>query len=638
MAMPGHPPGRSAAPIGRAASVLVRGREEHRRCTVRIGTRGSALATAQTRRVIHLLNLLAPAVDGEPVVIRTEGDDDKTSPLTLIGGRGVFTSALQQALLRGTIDAAVHSAKDLPSEQPPGLALVAFPEREDARDVLVSRHGCALAELPARPTIGTSSRRRAIQVTLRRPDARVVELRGNVDTRLRKAVETEVDAIILAAAGIHRMGLSDRITEALPVDAFVPSPGQGALAVEVRADDLAMVEMLAALDDPAVSRAVRAERAFLHAIGGGCTMPVGAYVEREGETLRLRAMVASEDGDRVEWADERLSPDAAEAQAAEVAVGMLARVRAAGGITFGFHPPAASRATATAQSDASSGPLAGLSVLVTRTRAQAGTLSAALREQGAVPIELPTIRIEAASDPAPLDDALRRLSTGAYDWVVFTSANAVAQTLSRLEQLIGQEPVWSGVKVAAVGTATAAALARAGVAVDLVPARFDAAAVVTALGERGVAGRRMLYPKGDLAGETIARELHAIGAEVDAVEAYRTLFETGIDPALRERLRRGEIDVVTFASPSSVRSLRAMLGDRFLALGSAVIACIGAVTAEAILELGLPVHVRADEATGRGLVAALGRHYAGLPAGDGTEAIENVRAAGGNRRPERDPA
>ncbi|HEV2109689.1 MAG TPA: hydroxymethylbilane synthase, partial [Thermomicrobiales bacterium] len=195
--------------------------------TIRLGTRGSALARAQCDLVRKLIRDQHPGIGVETVLIRTEGDADKHSPLTVIGGRGVFTSALQDALRLRRIDAAVHSAKDLPSQDAPGLRFAAFLAREDPRDVLVSRHGCSLAELPPAPLIGTSSRRRATQIRYARPDARVTELRGNVDTRLRKAHSGPLDGIVLAAAGITRMGWDPQISEYLPLDHFVPAPGQG---------------------------------------------------------------------------------------------------------------------------------------------------------------------------------------------------------------------------------------------------------------------------------------------------------------------------------------------------------------------------------------------------------------------------
>jgi len=587
------------------------------RVPLRLGTRGSALALAQTGRVVARLGDRGRRA--EPVVIRPEGDVDKSSPLTLIGGRGVFTSALSDAVLAGGVDAAVHSAKDLPSEGTAGLTLAAFPEREDPRDVLVSRHGLPLAELPPRPTIGTSSRRRATQVLQVRPDARIADLRGNLDTRLRKALDpaagSGLDAVVLAAAGIERMGWQAWITELLPLDRFVPAPGQGALAVETRTGDAATTAAVAAIDDPAVARAVRAERAFLRAIGAGCTTPVGAHVAAEGGRLRLRAMLAAEDGPRVEWADEWLDPDlaAAEARVAEIARRLLRLVGAARVAVRAPSPGTGAtngrrRAPTTPAEDR---PLAGQRVLVTRAREQAAPLVAALRERGAEPLLWPTIRIAPAADAGPLDAALRRLGDepGAYDWLVFTSANAVDQTLDRLSRL-GLEPaVFSHAAVAAVGAATAGALARVGVAVALVPERADAEGLLAALAAspRGVAGRRVLFPRGDLARGTLAAGLRARGADVDDPIAYRTLPVAAeeVEPAVRERVARGEIDAATFASPSSLRHLARALGGTLAPLAGARVVCVGGTTAAAARELGIAVDAVAEDALVAGLVAAV---------------------------------
>lgn len=569
---------------------------------VRFGTRGSALARAQAERVLGRFAELHPAVPAEPVIVRTEGDVDKTTPLTVIGGQGVFTSALEEALLARTIDAAVHSAKDLPSRTAPGLDLIAFPEREDPADVLVSRHGRPLDALPPNPVVGTSSRRRALQVRLARPDARIVPIRGNLDTRLRQALTAELDAIVLAAAGIARMGWTDRVTQRLPLDRFVPSPGQGAVAVETRADDAAVRALLLPLDDPAVGRAVRAERAFLRAIGAGCLTPVGALVTDEGGRWKLRAMLGGEEGDAVEWAEEWLDHIAPEAHAAAVAVRLFERLRAARtthpapGLANGKEAPAG-------HSDR----LAGVRVVVTRARDQAAPLVAALRAAGAEPVECPTIRVEDPADRGPLDRALARAADGRYDWVVFTSPNAVRRVFDRLGRL-GMAPDRLGTaRVAAVGAGTARALEGAGVRVDLVPERALGEALVEALGLAGVAGARVLYPKGDLARDAVPDGLAAAGATVDAVEAYRTVPETGCDPRARERIRGGEVDVLTFASPSSVRNLIGSLGGDSGAVRSVPAVCVGPVTAAAARELGFHVGAVADDASVAGLIAAIER-------------------------------
>lgn len=557
---------------------------------LRFGTRGSGLALAQTERVMAAFAVRHPAVTLERVVIRTDGDVDKTSPLSAIGGRGVFTSALEEALRRGTIDAAVHSAKDLPSEIADDLELIAFPERADPRDVLVSRHGVELAQLPERPVIGTSSRRRAVQVLAARPDARIVDLRGNVDTRLRKALETELDGVILAAAGVARMGWKERITEYLPLDRFIPSPGQGALAVETRRDAGSPVSKLADLDDSRVSSLVRMERAFLRGIGGGCTTPVGAHAVLEAGRIRLRCMLASEDGARIVWADESMSAANAETAAAELARRLLGEV----GPTFGSRI-AHDRTL----------PLAGLKILVTRARDHADDLMDALRRAGAEPVLAPTIRIAPASDPAALDEAVRRLIGGAFEWVVFTSANAVDAVSDRIDEAGAGSGIAEPCKVAAIGAATAARLTARGMRVDVVPKRFDGAAVLATLRAVGVDGARVLLPLGNLAGTELEDGLRTAGADVERVEAYRTVPETELNPEVREQIAAGAIDVALFASPSSVRNLAAMLGgDSVVLLGSAV-ACVGPVTAAAAREHGLRVDVVADIATSAGLVAAL---------------------------------
>lgn len=552
---------------------------------LRFGTRGSALALAQTALVMDRLRAGQPDLAMERVVIRTAGDLDQTSPLTVIGGRGVFTTALQEALLRGQIDVAVHSAKDLPSETAPGLRLIAFLARTDPRDVFVSRHAVPLAELPPNPVIGTSSRRRAVQVRAIRPDARIVELRGNVDTRLRKAAETDLDGIVLAAAGVARMGWDDRVTEYLPLELMVPSPGQGALAVEIRADDAATAALLSGLDEPAVSLPVRVERAFLRALGAGCTTPVGAYAEPREVRLRLRAMLANDDGSRIERADVLLDQATAEADAAALAARLRAAVESA--------PPA------------SASPLAGLTVLVTRPPEQAAALSEALRAAGAEPVAVPAIRIVDPPNPAPLDTALRRLAAGGYDWIVFTSGNTVERVLERLTALGQASAAFGGARVAAIGDATAARLREAGCRVDLVPERFVAEAMADGLIAQGVAGRRVLLPHADLARDLLPVALRAAGATVDAVVAYRTVPATAPDPALRARLARGEVGVVTFTSGSGVRGLLGLLGGDTAALRQATIACLGPVTAQAAMDAGLRVDVVADEATVPGLVTAL---------------------------------
>jgi hydroxymethylbilane synthase len=273
---------------------------------LRLGTRGSALARWQADHVAGLLAAAWPELACEVVVFRTQGDRVLDTPLPLIGGKGVFTAELEAALQGGQVDLAVHSLKDLPTASPtlpgPGtggrpLALGAVPQRAEAADVLVSRHGFRLESLPQGATVGTGSRRRAAQLLHHRPDLRILDVRGTVDTRVRKALAAggPYDAMLLAHAGLERLGYADVISEVLPLDVMLPAPAQGALGIQCR-DEAPFLSMLAPLNHATTRQAVEAERAFLVGLGGGCAVPIAAYATVEADSLRLRGRVTTLDG------------------------------------------------------------------------------------------------------------------------------------------------------------------------------------------------------------------------------------------------------------------------------------------------------------------------------------------------------
>jgi hydroxymethylbilane synthase len=263
---------------------------------IRIGTRGSLLARTQTEWVAAQLRAHHPHIEIEIVVIETTGDLRRDMPFAAIGTKGMFVKEIELALLDGSIDLAVHSLKDMPSEQPPGLVLACVPMREDARDALLTRTSVSLEKLHHGARIGTSSVRRQAQLRHVRPDLQVVELRGNLDTRLRKLDNGDYDAIVLACAGLHRLGLAHRISQPLPVEICVPAVGQGALALETRDADSTVRSLLAQLHDMASGIAIEAERGFQSALGGGCTVPAGAYAMTGDGTVQVRAAIASPDG------------------------------------------------------------------------------------------------------------------------------------------------------------------------------------------------------------------------------------------------------------------------------------------------------------------------------------------------------
>jgi hydroxymethylbilane synthase len=284
---------------------------------------------AQTTTVITALRVLHPWIACEVRTITTKGDVMRDVPLATIGGRGVFADAIEDALLAGEIDLAVHSAKDLPSTTTAGLTIAAFPEREDPRDVLVSRGG-TLHELPPGARVGTSSQRRACQLLATRHDLEIRDLRGNVDTRVRKLDAGEYDAIVLAGAGLRRLGLESRVTEWLPSEVMLPAPGQGALAIEARADDSEVLRLVAPLGHTPTATALAAERGFLARLGAGCAAAVAAHATVPGTgMLSLQALIGTPDGRLV-----RAERSAREAEASSLGAGLADELMAMGGREF----------------------------------------------------------------------------------------------------------------------------------------------------------------------------------------------------------------------------------------------------------------------------------------------------------------
>ena len=269
---------------------------------LRVGSRMSALAQWQTQRVIGLLQVVWPDLDCEVVPFVTVGDRTQAlgKALPSIGGKGLFTAELENALRAGAIDIAVHSLKDLPVENAPDTILGTITDRADVRDGLVARNGWTLATLPRGALVGTGSTRRKAQLLAARPDLAVRSIRGNVGTRIRKVLEDgDYEATVLAAAGVTRLGMDDVVSEWLPLETMLPAPGQGALAVQCRQADAGTREHLAAIHHGPTAGAVRAERAFLAALGGGCSAPVAAYARWENASLQMVGLVGALDGSRI---------------------------------------------------------------------------------------------------------------------------------------------------------------------------------------------------------------------------------------------------------------------------------------------------------------------------------------------------
>nr|WP_281432282.1 hydroxymethylbilane synthase [Desulfatitalea alkaliphila] len=292
---------------------------------LRIGTRGSQLALWQARWVQQSILEQWPGTTVELVIVKTQGDKILDVPLAQVGGKGLFVKEIEEALLDGRIDLAVHSMKDMPAALPEGLHIAAVPLRENPLDALISLRHASLADLPQGARVGTSSLRRGAQLLHQRPDLTIDPLRGNVDTRLKKLETTELDAIVLAAAGLTRLGLADRITAHIAPDIMLPAVGQGALCIEARNNDGATKQLLAALDHRPTHVAITAERAFLHRLEGGCQIPLAGHATLENDQLQLTGLVAELDGSRMVRATNRGAPDQAAALGRQLAETLLHR-------------------------------------------------------------------------------------------------------------------------------------------------------------------------------------------------------------------------------------------------------------------------------------------------------------------------
>ena len=540
-----------------------------------IGTRGSPLALAQTQIASAALFEAEPSLNVRIERIITTGDVRTDLPLSELG-RGMFVSEIERALLERAIDVAVHSAKDLPSTLDSRLVIGAYLPRADARDVLVARAE-SLATLSPGARVGTSSPRRMCALRALRPDLVPVEIRGNVDTRLRKLRDGEVDALLLAGAGLQRLGREAEASEWLDPETVIPCVGQGALALEARANDDRVLSLLGRIDHPPTRLAVSAERAFLAELGAGCRAPAAAHarVGRDG-SLRLQAFIGISSGEHVR-AERVQNGETSEDLGRSLARTLLA----AGGREF------------LRQSD---GALRGKRIGLTRSLDQSANLCALLESAGAKPVCFPAIAVESLD----VTSELRLLGETGSTWVAFTSANAVravARSSVRPESAIPAH-----VRIAAVGAATAQAVS----ALFRAPAYVAPDSSAGALAENLPAGAsdRVVFFKGNLAGGTLARGLRRRGIQVTEVVAYRVTPGAGAD-SLRDSLRAKELDALLFTSPSSIRFSGATEALRLPPEQRPLVVCLGPTTARAARSLGIAPDNVARVQTAEGLVEAL---------------------------------
>lgn len=532
-----------------------------------IATRKSRLALWQAEHVRELLLRCYPSCCVELLGITTRGDRILDRPLAKIGGKGLFVKELETALLDGSADIAAHSMKDVPMALAPEFAIAAICQREVPLDAFVSNKYATLDDMPPGSVVGTSSLRREAQLRARYPHLAVKGLRGNLDTRLSKLDAGEYDAIILAAAGLIRLGLSGRIRAALPAGLLLPAAGQGALGIETLSSRSELRAWLAPLNDPATSACVHAERAMSRALGGGCEVPLGAFAQIQtgaANELRLRGFVAMPDGKRVISAESTvvLTDTADKLEVAE-ALGLrvadeLCQQGANGIISSLFHRSTGMRPDA--------GALSGRYVVVTRPAGQAGHLAGLIEAAGGIPVLFPVLEIRDIEDRRPLLELAARLDS--FDLAVFVSPNAVCKALP----VIMASRSWpSRLRVAAMGGSSERELAQYGFSEVIAPRHiFDSESLLALPELQDMSGKRVIVFRGDSGREWLGDTLAERGATVEHVECYRRV-KSDLDVApllyLWRRGDLGESGAVTITSSEALRHLHHMIGlpgQRFL--------------------------------------------------------------------------
>ena len=489
---------------------------------IRIGTRGSQLALAQARWTAQRLrDAHGDAVEPELVVLKTRGDKLQHLALAKLDDKGFFTREIEEALLDGSVDLAVHSLKDLPSEQPPGLALAAIPEREDPADLLLGREG----EVQGPVRVGTSSLRRQLQVLESHPQWTVVPVRGNVPTRVKHLREGRTEKLVLAAAGVRRLGLDlgDLVVERLDPARAVPAPGQGALGLQIRDGDEEMKALLASLHHPETAQAVEGERYFLQKAGGGCNLPLGAWARREDGAWRLSVCLGARG-----W-----QPGAdASLQRAE----------------FTGEDPMALAEEAwrdLGQGWISDSAPTGPRVILTASEPVAQRQAASFRGAGMGVVLVPLIEIQAMTGEQELEAAVAALAPG--DWLVFTSGAAARSFLDR----VSASALPLGLRAAAIGEATAQEVERLGLGVEWISPGNGSHAFVEAFPpcQEGASPERFLLPCAEDALDVIPQALVDRGHDVTRLPLYRSV---AVDPDTLRGALDVDADFILFSSPSGV--------------------------------------------------------------------------------------
>jgi len=564
--------------------------------TIRIGTRGSKLALYQAYRVKEELELKYPENFFEIVIIKTKGDIILDVPLSKIGDKGLFTKELEVAMFNNEIDMAVHSLKDLPTTFPEGAKLGAVLKRGDVRDALISTNNRKISDLTSNDVIATSSLRRKAQLLKINKDFKIVEIRGNVNTRIRKMQEGYCDVMIMAAAGLQRLEMSEFISELIDPKVMIPACSQGAIAIEIRENDSFIEQLLSKINDKETFITTSAERAFLKTLEGGCQIPVGSHSYIKDNQFYITGFISNIDGS--EFLKE--SASASVDNAVKISVSIAKKLFTSGGKEILDSIRDLNLATSKVEL-----PLKDKVIISTRVIESGDSLSDSLRMKGAEVISLPMIEIVPSQLENTEKEILNNLSD--FDWIFFTSKNGVVNFFKQLSDLKGSTALSANLKIAAIGSKTASELEYYGYAPAFLSQGNTSEDLLAEFYKVvNPKNQKILLSLGNLADKSLENRLSNENT-VNRINVYQTEKPKNADFSIIKRIEDNNYDLIIFTSPSTFQNFILFYEKeniKFLKTAS-----IGTTTSKAIELSGFKPLITAKKSSAEGLIEAITEYY-----------------------------
>ncbi len=560
---------------------------------VRIGTRGSKLALYQAFRVKEELEAQFPAKNFEIVIIKTKGDKILDVALSKIGDKGLFTKELEVALFANEIDMAVHSLKDLPTTFPEGTKLGAVLKRGETRDAFVSVDDRKLHEMTPEDIVATSSLRRRAQLLRKYPNLKIVDIRGNVNTRIRKMQEGYCSAMVMAAAGLQRLDMGEHITEVIDLDEMIPACGQGAIAIEIKDNDPEIENIISAINDRVTLITTNAERAFLKTLEGGCQIPVGSHSKIEGDTFTITGFISSIDG--LNFMKETAQGKIDDAEQLSIEIAKKIYIRGGKQILDQVR-------TENITEQVESKKLQGKVLITTRPIDADDDLPDLLKNEGAEVLALPMIEIKSVTPTEKEKEALNKLIK--FDWVFFTSKHGVVHFFKHLSEINGNTNLPDSLKIGTVGKKTAAELDYYGYAPDFISTGNTSTDMLDLFYKKySPRNLNFLLALGNLADDTLENKLSEKN-QVTRINIYKTMSPTSADETILKRIANNSYDLILLTSPSTFSNLKSFIDLKELKLAS-----IGQITSKAIQNEGHSPLITATTSTTEGLCKAIIDYY-----------------------------